>query len=133
MTAELALICRACRQPIEGDTGALRATYAAINSVRAAEAEWAERQGDRAISITELMLAPEPVPWLPYHDRCDPEFESASYQIDSAQLSTWRHLARWTAHLMSKNWFPFSDWDELLREAAGEVPATRIQVLERQP
>ena len=36
------------------------------------------------------------------------------------QVSTWAGLSRWTAHLMAKNWFPLSDWDEVLREAAGE-------------
>ena len=131
--SELVLICRGCRRPVEGDTGSLRATYADINTSRAAEAEWAQRQGGRAIDITDLMLAPGPIRWLPYHDRCDPESGQPSYQISSVQVSTWRGLARWTAHLMSKNWFPFSDWDDLLLEAAGEAPATRIRVLERQP
>jgi hypothetical protein len=29
--------------------------------------------------------------------------------------------------MMCKNWLAVTDWDELLREAAGDVPATRIR------
>lgn len=29
---------------------------------------------------------------------------------------------------MEKNWFALSDWDDLLREVAGEIPSRRIRV-----
>lgn len=129
MNADLVLICHLCRESIEGDTGALRVTFAELAEHRQREAEWKASHAGELVDLTDMLLAPEDVHWRAYHDRCDPDFEQSSYQIDAMKLRTWRDLARWTAHLMGKNWFPFTDWDDLLREAAGEWRAVRIKVL----
>ncbi|MBO0813601.1 MAG: hypothetical protein J2P30_00370 [Actinobacteria bacterium] len=129
MNADLALICCACLLPIEGDTGFLAAAYPDIAKAKREHAEWEASHGDGAISLEDFILPPEDIHWRAYHDRCNPDPDGSAYQIGSAELSTWRGLTRWTAHLMAKNWFALSDWDDLLREAAGESPATRIMVL----
>lgn len=122
MTADLALICRACAEPIEGDTGCLRVTFAALAERRQQEQEYAERHPEgSAFSITDFLLGPKPVHWLAYHDKCEPEPDLDAYQIDAVQLRTWRGFAKWTAHLMAKNWFAATDWNSLLLEAAGET------------
>lgn len=130
MTAELALICRGCKRPVDDEDGSLRVTYAAIEQYRKAEQQWQARNLGMAVDLAELLTGPDEARWLAYHDRCDPEAGIGAYQIDAEHLSTWRDLARWTAHLMGKNWFAWTDWDELLREAAGVIPPVTIQVLD---
>ena len=118
--ADLTLVCQGCRQPIEGDTGCLRVTLADLDRFRRQEADYGSRHpAGEAVSIEEFLTAPDPVSWHSYHDRCDPEKDLDAYQIDAAKLSTWQGLARWTAHLMEKNWLGCTDWDEVLREVAG--------------
>lgn len=131
MSADLTLVCRGCGRPIEGDTGSLFVTYEAIAERRRLEAAWNAEHGDGLISGAALMLYPETVHWRAYHYACDPERELDSYWIGAERLRTWRDLARWTAHLMAKRWFPLTDWDCLLREASGENQAVTLRVLER--
>ena len=102
MNTELDLICRRCRQPITSGHGCLWVSFAEI---RIANRERDDLGADIA--------------WKVHHDGCTPDPGDA-YSVEAAQISTWAGLARWTSHLMAKNWFAFSDWDELLREAAGE-------------
>ena len=132
MNADLTLICHKCRLPIEGDTGYLRVTYPDLHKYREQEREYSERHPEgEAVSITEFLLGPEEIHWLPYHDKCEPEPDLDAYQIDAVQLQSWQCLARWTAHLMSKNWLPHTDWDELLREVSGESKVEQPRILVR--
>lgn len=132
MTADLTLICHGCRFPIEGDTGALRVTFADIAKNRQQDAEWkASHAEGTAMDLAEFLLGPDHVHWRAYHDKCEPEPDLSAYQIDAAKLRTWRDLARWTAHLMSKNWFAATDWGVLLEQAAGDSEPTTLRVLAR--
>lgn len=132
MTADLTLICRKCRFPIDGDTGYLRVTFADIHENRAQQRAYDERHPEgSAVSMEEFLLGPEDVHWRAYHDKCEPEKDRDAYQIDAARLRTWQHLCWWTAHLMEKNWFALTDWDCLLREAAGEGEAKTLRALPR--
>jgi hypothetical protein len=130
--SDLTLICGKCRFPIDGDTGYLRVTFAAIHEHRQAEREYRERNPEgSAVSMEEFLLGPEDVHWLAYHGKCEPEKDQDAYQIDAARLRTWQQLCHWTAHLMEKNWFALTDWDRLLREAAGDSEARTLRVLAR--
>jgi hypothetical protein len=133
MTAELALICQTCRKPIddEEDGGSLRVIHAAVAQYKRDEQRRQMRNLGQAVDLHELLLGPDPANWLAYHDRCDPGAGIDAYHICAERLRTWRDLAFWTAHLMGKNWLALTDWDELLREAAGVVPSVTIRVLER--
>lgn len=132
MSADLALICQQCRFPIEGDTGYLRVTYADIHKYQRDEKAYRERHPEgEAVSLEDFLLGPDPIHWRAYHDKCEPEPDASAYQIDAAKLRTWQGLAHWTAHLMEKNWFASTDWDCLLREAAGDTEARTLRVLAR--
>jgi hypothetical protein len=75
---------------------------------------------------------PGDIHWRSAHDACRSDRDEGCYEIDAPLISGWPHVARWTAHLMSKSWFGLSDWDALLRELSGEAPATRICVVARE-
>ena len=65
--------------------------------------------------------------WQVHHRRCDPDPYDGGYWIDVENITSWAGLAHWTAHLMAKRWLEATDWDELLREAAGEIPPVRLR------
>lgn len=113
--SDLTLICETCRFPIAGDTGCIYVTFREINAARAYE-----RDGT-ALS--------EPIRWRVRHYAHPETGETDFYGISSDQIATWPALARWTAHLMEKNWFALTDWDDLLRELSGEMPGRRIRVV----
>lgn len=130
--ADLTLICRRCRFPIDGDTGCLRVTYAAIAQYRQQDREYRERHPEgSAVSLEDFLLGPDPVHWLAYHGKCEPVPDADAYQISAARLRTWQDLAHWTAHLMAKSWFGFTDWDVLLEQVAGGAEPTTLRVLAR--
>lgn len=101
---DLTLICETCGFPVAGDSGCIYTTFA------------------------EMRTSADEIRWRTSHYRCFPEGERDTYEISSDQIATWPQFAWWTAHLMEKNWFPLSDWDDLLREVAGVIPARRIRV-----
>ena len=129
---DLTLICETCRFPIEGDTGAIYVTFADIRAVQAHEAN-RERGAVEvsSIDIVEHLLEPGPIRWRTSH-YAHPGMDEDSYGITSDRITTWQHLAWWTAHLMEKNWFPLSNWDTLLREVCGESKPRRIRVAARE-
>jgi hypothetical protein len=126
---DLTLICETCNFPVTGDSGSLYVTYADIHTHEAAETEWEERHpAGTAIDITELLEHPGDIHWRTGHDRCRADRDLDCYEIDDVQICSWPQLARWTAHLMGKNWFALTDWDDLLRELSGEARSRRIRV-----
>lgn len=52
--------------------------------------------------------------WRAYHYECQAEDDDDGYAIELAKLRTHRNLVAWTAHLMAKKWFPFTDWRAVL-------------------
>ena len=108
--SELTLIC-SCRFPIRGASGCL---YVPFSEIRTA--------------------GPDEIRWRACHYNCSPKVRGRrdNYEIGSERIATWRQLAWWTAHLMEKEWFSRSDWDELLRELTGDVEPHRIYVEARE-
>lgn len=127
---EITLICETCRQPMtDAAAGSLSITY---DGIRRAQAEQHDDGEGQAFSIEEFLAQPDGPCWRSRHYRCEPEGDEGEYAIGHDVLRTWSDLARWTAHLLGKNWLPGTDWDCVLREAAGESPARRIRAIERQ-
>jgi hypothetical protein len=124
MTADLTLICIACQFPVGDGAGWLRVTYADIEKylVQKQEQRQGSADGGAAFVMEQILTAPSLISWLAYHPACDPAGPGSAYRIDASQIRTWQQLVRWTAHLMGKNWFPFTNWADLLLEACGEVP-----------
>ena len=118
MNAELDILCARCRHAIPRGRGCLWVSYTEISGgIR--ESGERERRAAAGVALEQLTEGPDEITWKVHHDGCTPEPGDA-YTIEIVQVSTWAGLSRWTAHLMAKNWFPLSDWDEVLREAAGE-------------
>lgn len=128
---DLTLICDDCGQPVVGDTGYLYVTYADIHAAReAAERRREVTKPGAPVNIMEFMLAGGPALWRVTHDRHRPSDDA--YYIDAVRFDSWRKVAHWTAHLMEKNWLQHTDWDYLLRELAGDIPAKRVRVTARE-
>ena len=105
MNAELVMFCGRCRAPVDGDTGFIGVRHAAL-----------ARAG----------TGPGEVLWETLHHSCDPDPGNDCYAINAERIATSPALAWWTAHLMGKTWLALTDWDEVLREAAGEGGSPRI-------
>ena len=106
---DLTLICETCRFPINGNTGCIYVIFPDINTAR--------REEGREIH------------WRTSHYAHFAEGDRDAYEISAERIATWRQFVWWTAHLMEKNWFGRSDWDELLHEVSGDEPSHRIRVV----
>jgi hypothetical protein len=125
---ELVLICGGCGSP--APHGYLCVRFAEIHDYRHALDAWHEAHPGDGHYIEELLTMPDEIEWRAWHYDCDPHSDEDAYQIDAENLSTWRGFLWWSAHLSSKNWVPDTDWDEVLREATGEIPSARIRIIE---
>jgi hypothetical protein len=126
---ELDIICRKCKRPVHG--GCLWVSFDEIRTLPALHSDWEDQRAASAVTLESLGDMPAEIAWKVHHDGCTPELEDA-YSVEATQVSTWAALTSWTSHLMSKNWFAYSDWDEVLREAAGEsTEAPRIVARQR--
>ncbi|HEY2087878.1 MAG TPA: hypothetical protein VGH54_17910 [Mycobacterium sp.] len=129
---DLTLICEGCRWPVLGDTGSLYVRLGEVMAAQVAQRDWdAARSEGTAVDVTELIALPDDVRWRAAHDVCRSDHAQGCYEIDAPQIAEWPHVARWTAHLMAKNWLTLTDWDDVLRELSGETPAKRIRVTAR--
>lgn len=127
---EITLICGTCHGPIEGDTGALAVSFPAILAHRRALAEWRQEHPGPVPSARDIRGFPEPLRWTPVHDKClGPEPDDA-YDIDAAVLASAGGFIEWSRQLRRKSWIGFTDWEQVLREAAGEIPSSRMRVSE---
>lgn len=128
--SDLTLICGDCRQPVIGDTGYLYVDYADIHAARDAEKRRREVMKPGApVSIAEFLVGRQ-ASWKVTHDRH--RSSDGAYYIDAAQFDAWPKVAHWTAHLLEKTWIQFTDWDDVLRELAGDIPSRRIRVAARE-
>jgi hypothetical protein len=128
VSAEIVIVCGKCRQPVGPDSGCLWAGWTEINDTRAARTRWDTERAASAVTLQPLSPVPVQVGWKVAHEGCTTRPDDG-YWIAVQALTTWRDLVWWTAHLMEKNWLHLTDWDQLLREAAGDGgPDPRITV-----
>jgi hypothetical protein len=129
-TAELDFVCDVCGHFVDDGQGCLRVWFADIASYRAAEREWRQMHGDGPHPLGDVVRMPEVVPWHIHHFACTAEADADGYDIDVAQVRTWRDLVWWTSHLMAKNWLALTDWPQVIG-AAAEGRSGRIKALPR--
>jgi len=60
------------------------------------------------------MIAPTGCPGTIYHHKCDPHHERGDYWLPVSDANTYKALLHWCAHLFSKRWLHFTDWDEFI-------------------
>lgn len=120
---DLKVICNACSEPISRDTGYLWINMSEVDQVAR---EMAERTRDRnqgkgpfkpyiTVRGGDLLSYPTSVQWQAHHTVCDPDPDGNAYHIAANRIDTWAELLDWTAHLMEKDWFTLTDWDDVLR------------------
>jgi hypothetical protein len=80
------LRCAGCLDPVSEDDSALEASYADINSG-------------------------QPFEWRVWHSDCSGD---DGYCIDLARIETHAEAAWWTDHLSGKEWYPRSNWRQLM-------------------
>lgn len=124
--SDLTWLCAKCGHAIGPEDGGVRVLHAEIIEAQRTDRDYEEAHGDgEAVDLHEFLLVPPDIAWAPVHYRCD-EDRGDAYCIDVLKVGTYRGLVWWTAHLMAKNWLDLTDWDSLLREAAGEVNSVRV-------
>ncbi|WP_030506400.1 hypothetical protein [Microbispora rosea] len=115
MTEEkLEVICDACRRPIEDGEGFLYVELAKVRDLWSGKAD----PDTTALSLESLMGRPVGPTWIAHHMACAPDDGGDAYDVPVAQVRTWPRLVTTTARLMSKNWFPHTDWNAVLEGAA---------------
>ena len=130
---DLILICETCGSPIDRGKGSVYVREGDLRDHRAAMREWEESHaGGTALALSELLLLPDDIRWRTGHDACRTDRDEGCYEIDDERIASWTQLTWWTAHLMEKNWLADSDWDEFLREVAGDAPSRRVRVVARE-
>ncbi|MFC7494540.1 MULTISPECIES: hypothetical protein [unclassified Nocardioides] len=116
--AEVTWNCAACGFPIADGDGWVQARMSEVNQREIDVAEWESEHtkddGPTALTYSELMDAPGPVPWTALHEVCDGT-AGEPYAIDVEELRTPWDLIRWTADLMQKSWLKATDWSEVIR------------------
>lgn len=82
-----------------------------------------QRVGKGCITVTLADLAdgPHVARWHVYHGSCDPEPEESGYWIDVGHWATASAGFDWAAHLVAKSWIQATDFEKLLRRAAGQL------------
>lgn len=114
---ELDFICDVCGGRVADGAGCILVRYADIATWRRLDSEWhAAFPGDTGNTLPAIMARPGTVPWRIHHDVCSPDDEG--YDINVAEVRTWRGLCAWTGRLMGKSWLPLTDWRHLIDYAA---------------
>lgn len=112
---DLDATCLACGKPIEDGEGAIWCPGDESARAQQAVREW-EEQHPGPVTASDLDSLPGHATWRTIHFACGPA-DLGPYDIDIAEVRTWRGLVHWTSHLMEKDWIGSTDWDRLLRDA----------------
>lgn len=129
--ATIHVVCDVCGTRVTAGTGGLWVDQNTVSEREKAVETWETSHGwqtgnAKSYSGGDLMSYPPPVRWAASHTACrGPQHE---YFIEAERISTWPHVADWTAHLMEKIWLPHTDWDEVLR-SLGRNEAGRLKAV----
>lgn len=109
--------CDTCHQPIHAKQGWITINYGDIRNYEEGKAAWEAEHQDWAYPLSAWDTYPETPHWHVWHKDCDPDIDSMDYTIDIERIRTKGHMLSWTAHLLSKYWFPSTNWDDIIRRA----------------
>lgn len=115
---DLIAICDRCRKPVEGSDGYIHVSYREIDRQRRERRHFERVARKRQVlSLVDLDEFPAQARWQVHHDRCDPNRAHGCYWFGVERCRTWPQLIEWTAHLMQKDWFCETDWEQVLSDA----------------
>lgn len=123
--ARLVWVCATCATPVADGTGYLHVDYRDIAAVQRHEQDCWQPSGPaaRVLDLSKVLEGPGPATWRVHHRACDPNPDSNDYWFDVARARTLPQLIDWTAHLLEKDWLPYTNWSLLLRRCAPGVNA----------
>ncbi|MGJ5898447.1 hypothetical protein ACSCBZ_41860 [Streptomyces niveiscabiei] len=131
MVHELIAICDVCKQAVADGGGSLWVDMAEVERCSTHTRAWEiletrqEAPGIQSFDAASLMSYPEAARWQVHHTACDPSPDANTYAVEVHRCRSWADLVLWTAHLMGKAWLQYTDWENLLQEAA-EATGKRI-------
>lgn len=129
MTA-LRLICDSCEKDVSGSKQAV--IHVPYKDAMKARTEYDEKiwesvdqrkRGEfpKALNLSELLESlPFEAHWEIHCDECNPHPDDdggwcdGCYWIGLERCSTTERLLDWTAHLMGKDWFSATDWNDFI-------------------
>jgi hypothetical protein len=113
--------CDICGKPAAGNTAMIYARYREFYDYPKQVRAWEERHADELAQFGQTLSIwidhPDQARWRVVHDHCvdDIERESANtYWFEVSRADSWHKLIEWTAHLMGKRWFAWTDWERFL-------------------
>ena len=74
---------------------------------------WRAKHTEPILSAGDIMTFPDRLPWKWAHYGCDDS--TGVYQIEGDRFNSLQKAIAWTLHLMTKNWFEFTDWASTVR------------------
>ena len=60
----------------------------------------------------------QPPGWIPAHTACSATMSGPCYDIPVSQARSAEDLLKWSAQLLDKGWLYYTDWSDVLRDAA---------------
>jgi hypothetical protein len=120
---QIVWLCNVCGSPVADGAGYLEVDMRVVHQVEEAHRRFEEEQRDTspwgAVDLGAFLDLPPGARWLAHHAVCDPDPEYSGYWFAIERARTHAHLLNWTAHLMSKTWLEFTNWNELIGRMAG--------------
>jgi hypothetical protein len=119
---ELLWDCRECEKIVNDGWLSLPSVefHKALDAVSAYEKFGTKNGG--SYTVAELMKLPDGGSWSVICRECYTEDMEgiADYDIALDRIGSYKDALDWTFHLMEKNWFPYTNWEETLRAAIAE-------------
>ncbi len=111
--------CEFCDKPTKIAESVLSVRYADMTAYAENIRAWREehysdkKEGLQVVVMSELGDLPDKAHWRWGHKFCIPD--DGDYWMDAERLDTAGKMLSFTAHLMEKNWFLDTDWDQVIR------------------
>jgi hypothetical protein len=114
-TTRITWFCTACKEPITAGTGYLEVDTRAVHSAEEAARKFNDKYPE-GFDVVALDEYPDPVPWLPWHEQCDPDPEHTGYYMEIHRIDSLAKLVHWAGHLGGKTWINKTDWNHMMTE-----------------
>lgn len=133
MRVRITYMCRVCSKPIDDGKGYLSVnTTDAMNALQHADQEIRRKAiADGRIDPPqpvklrtmgeihdEVVASPRHPGWIPAHTACSATMSGPCYDIPVSQARSAEDLLKWSAQLLDKGWLYYTDWSDVLRDAA---------------
>lgn len=106
-------ICQVCGKPVSTEQGVLVIFMKDIDQHEKQYLQWQKSHPTDVVSCKEMCDCPMLVRWHWGHASCLPD--KAGYDIAYSRFDTISKALSWTLHLMEKNWFPSTAWEQAVK------------------